>query len=74
MKSRTYSGHAALRRQFKNVEEISEVINRGHNYIIDRLAGKREFTARDKRMLLRYLNEDPEDQDAIDFYFTEATA
>lgn len=73
MKPRFYSGHAALRREFKNVAEISEVINRGPNYILDRLNGKREFTARDKRMILRYLNQDPEDPKANEFYFTEAS-
>ena len=72
MKSRIYSGHAALRRQFKTIAEISEVINRGHNYILDRLNGKKEFTSRDKLMLLSHLGEDPEDLTAIDYYFTEA--
>lgn len=74
MKSCLYSGHAALRREFKNVAEISEVINRGPNYILDRLNGKRDFTEREKRILLRHLGADPEDQQTKDFYFSEVGA
>lgn len=58
MKPRKYSGCAPLRREFKNIAEISEVINRGANYIVDRLNGKKQFTDREKRMLLRYIHEE----------------
>lgn len=69
MKPRKYSGCPALRREFKNIAEISEVINRGPNYIIDRLNGKKQFTDREKRMLLIYLHEDWRDPITINFYF-----
>ena len=72
MKPQIYNSYAALRREFRTISEISEVINRGPNYIIDRLKGKRDFTARDKRLLLRHLGQDPTDPEAIAFYFSEA--
>ena len=69
MKTGKYNNLAALRRQFKNIAEISDVINRGPNYIVDRLKGVKEFTAREKRMLLTYLHEDAQDPAAIAYYF-----
>ena len=72
MKTGKYNSFSPLRRQFKNIAEMSDVINRGPNYIVDRLKGKREFTARDKRLLLRHLGQDPTDPEAIAFYFSEA--
>ena len=68
MKAGKYTTYAAIRRNFKNVKEISEIINRGPTYILARLQDG-QFTARERRLLLRALNEDPDDQDAVLFYF-----
>lgn len=72
MKTRIYNSYATLRREFRTISEISEVINRGPNYIVDRLKGKKPFTDREQRLLLRHLGQDPTDPEAIAFYFSEA--
>ena len=69
MKTGKYNSFSPLRRQFKNIAEMSDVINRGPNYIVDRLKGIKPFTEREKRMLLVYLHEDAQDPAAIAYYF-----
>ena len=50
-------GMNKLRDCFKTSEELCELINRSKPYVLDRLNLKKQFTAREKRIILNHLGE-----------------
>lgn len=44
-----------LREQYPTAEALGDVINRSRDYVNDRLLRKKEFTAREKKMILNDL-------------------
>ena len=46
-----------LRDCYGSAEDLGRVINRSRDYVLDRLILKREFTDREKRMILADLGE-----------------
>lgn len=44
-----------IRRAFKNISELGELINRSDSYCKKRLAGHEEFTDKEKRIIANYL-------------------
>ena len=54
MKSRlTY--YPIVRREFENMQELADVINKSVSYCKERLNGKKTFTMNDKRLIANYL-------------------
>ena len=68
MKVGKYSTKPALRRQFKNADQIGDVINRSRAYVITRLKGPEVFTAREQRLILKAIGSEPTPEN-INFYF-----
>lgn len=46
-----------LRERYPTAEALGRVINRSRDYVLDRLLRKREFTEREKQMILADLGE-----------------
>lgn len=68
MKPGSYSTLCALRRQFKNTQELADVINRSRPYVIRRLSGAEPFTARERRMLLKAIGKAETEENLIYFF------
>lgn len=67
-----YHYYPNVRRNFQNAGEIADIINRSVAYVGARLTGKKEFTARDKRMILEYMGKPVTEMD--NFFIREVTA
>ena len=57
MKRCRLPGMNKLRDCFDTAEDIGKIINRSRPYVLDRLNFKKQFTARDKELILAYLGE-----------------
>lgn len=57
MKHCRIPGMNKLRECYPTVTDLANVINRSRDYVQDRLTKKREFTEREKQMILRDLGE-----------------
>lgn len=68
MKPGKYSTLCALRRQFKNTQELADVINRSRPYVIRRLSGSEQFTVRECRMILRAIGK-AETEENLTYFF-----
>lgn len=58
MKRCKLPGLNKLRDCFDSSEELCNVINRSRPYVLDRLNLKKEFTEREKHLILAYLGPD----------------
>lgn len=54
------SFYPRLRRDFKNCQEIADVINRNVSYVWVRMSGKEDFTYKEKKMICAHLDENVE--------------
>ena len=68
MKPGKYSTLCALRRQFKNTQELADVINRSRPYVIRRLSGSEQFSLRERRMILKAIGKE-ETEENLTYYF-----
>lgn len=57
MKRCRVPGLNRLRDCYESAEELGKVINRSRDYVLDRLTLKREFTERERSMILADLGE-----------------
>lgn len=57
MKSYSKSNYPLLRREFANMQELADVLNKSRSYVNLRMCGVKEFTHRDKLHILAYLGE-----------------
>ncbi len=57
MKSRLLF-YPLIRREFADMQELSEVINKSLSYCKARMSGKKEFTHKDKALIANYLSVD----------------
>ena len=57
MKHCKLPGMNKLRDCFDKAEDIGKVINRSRPYVLDRLNFKKQFTVRDKELILAYLGD-----------------
>lgn len=62
-----YSTLCALRRQFNTIQDLADVINRSRPYVVKRLKGAGDFTAREKRMILAAIGKENTEENI--FYF-----
>lgn len=68
MKVGKYATLCALRRSFNTVGDLADVINRSKPYVVSRLKGTQQFTPREKRMILRSINQELTESNYI-YYF-----
>lgn len=54
MKSRL-NFYPVLRREFENMQELADVINKSRRYVQNRLNGNAAFTNNEKRLIAEYL-------------------
>lgn len=56
MKHTRLPGLNVIRENFATVDDVAAVINRTRRYTQDRITMKKEFTAREKKMIADYLD------------------
>lgn len=52
MKTRDYTTHAALRREFDTLEELGAIIDKGETTVCHRLSGKTPWRAFEKSLII----------------------
>lgn len=55
MKHTKLPGFNVIRERFRTVDEVAEVINRSRRYTQDRITMKKDFTARDRKLIAKHL-------------------
>lgn len=63
-----YSTLCALRRQFNTIQDLADVINRSRPYVVKRLKGAGDFTAREKRMILAAIGKENTEENIVYFF------
>lgn len=59
MKSRKH-GYPEIRREFKSVQELADLINRSQSYVKNRMNGRGEFSENEKRIIRMHIRSDSE--------------
>lgn len=50
-----------LRREFSDLQEVADVLNRSRRYVQDRFNGKKDFTKRERVLIVNYLRTNTEE-------------
>lgn len=55
MKTKIYTKHAALRREFDTLDALAAIIHKGKTTVCHRLSGKKPWTAYEKALIIEDL-------------------